>query len=166
MYDHIGLRVKNVDASVHFYEAALQGLGHVVCSRDGNGAGLGPKDVDTAQIYDCFTYMVLTQLEDYGFCKKGEGGAFVADGKTKPGGSLPMNTSGGLLSETGMPGMQLIVNLFDGPILHAAVDRKPEPGSNVAGGRSGAELPRRLRGGAARECQGGAREKNRCNNRG
>src|ERR1700722_4729785 len=40
-------------------------------------AGLGPKDVDTAQIYDCFTYMVLTQLEDYGFCKKGEGGAFA-----------------------------------------------------------------------------------------
>src|ERR1041384_7371274 len=43
-------------------------------------AGLGPKDVDTAQIYDCFTYMVLTQLEDYGFCKKGEGGEFVSSG--------------------------------------------------------------------------------------
>ena len=43
-------------------------------------AGLGPKDVDTAQIYDCFTYMVLTQLEDYGFCKKGEGGEFVRSG--------------------------------------------------------------------------------------
>jgi acetyl-CoA acetyltransferase len=61
-------------------------------------AGLGPKDVDTAQIYDCFTYMVLTQLEDYGFCKKGEGGPFVESGAIGPGGSIPVNTSGGLLS--------------------------------------------------------------------
>jgi acetyl-CoA acetyltransferase len=61
-------------------------------------AGLGPKDVDTAQIYDCFTYMVLTQLEDYGFCKKGEGGPFVESGAIAPGGSIPVNTSGGLLS--------------------------------------------------------------------
>ncbi len=50
-------------------------------------AGLGPDDVDTAQIYDCFTYMVLTQLEDYGFCKKGEGGAFVASGALRMGGA-------------------------------------------------------------------------------
>ncbi len=57
-------------------------------------AGLGPKDVDTAQIYDCFTYMVLTQLEDYGFCKKGEGGAFVRSGALRIGGALPTNTSG------------------------------------------------------------------------
>ena len=49
-------------------------------------AGLGPKDVDTAQIYDCFTYMVLTQLEDYGFCKKGEGGEFVRSGALRMGG--------------------------------------------------------------------------------
>ena len=41
-------------------------------------AGLGPDDVDVAQLYDCFTITVLLQLEDWGFCKKGEGGPFVA----------------------------------------------------------------------------------------
>jgi acetyl-CoA acetyltransferase len=72
-------------------------------------AGVGPKDVDTAQIYDCFTYMVLTQLEDYGFCKKGEGGAFVASGALRMGGVLPTNTSGGQLSEAHAEGMLQIV---------------------------------------------------------
>lgn len=72
-------------------------------------AGLGPSDVDTAQIYDCFTYMVLTQLEDYGFCKKGEGGAFVASGALRLGGALPCNTSGGQLSEAHCEGMLQIV---------------------------------------------------------
>jgi acetyl-CoA acetyltransferase len=68
-------------------------------------AGIGPKDVDTAQIYDCFTYMVLTQLEDYGFCKKGEGGDFVASGALELDGTLPTNTSGGQLSESHVEGM-------------------------------------------------------------
>ena len=72
-------------------------------------AGLGPKDVDTAQIYDCFTYMVLTQLEDYGFCKKGEGGEFVRSGALRMGGALPTNTSGGQLSEAHVEGMLQIV---------------------------------------------------------
>lgn len=72
-------------------------------------AGLGPRDVDTAQIYDCFTYMVLTQLEDYGFCKKGEGGAFVSSGALRLGGTLPCNTSGGQLSEAHAEGMLQIV---------------------------------------------------------
>ena len=72
-------------------------------------AGLGPKDVDTAQIYDCFTYMVLTQLEDYGFCKKGEGGEFVRSGALRMGGILPTNTSGGQLSEAHVEGMLQIV---------------------------------------------------------
>jgi acetyl-CoA acetyltransferase len=72
-------------------------------------AGLTPKDVDVAQLYDCFTITVLMTLEDYGFCRKGEAGHFVADGAIEIGGALPINTSGGLLSETGMPGMQLIV---------------------------------------------------------
>jgi acetyl-CoA acetyltransferase len=72
-------------------------------------AGLGPKEVDTAQIYDCFTYMVLTQLEDYGFCKKGEGGEFVRSGALRLNGALPTNTSGGQLSEAHVEGMLQIV---------------------------------------------------------
>jgi acetyl-CoA acetyltransferase len=69
-------------------------------------AGLGPGDIDVAQIYDCFTPVVLIELEDLGFCKKGEAGAFVADGHTALEGTLPMNTNGGLLSycHPGNPG--------------------------------------------------------------
>jgi acetyl-CoA acetyltransferase len=72
-------------------------------------AGLSPADVDVAQLYDCFTIAVLMTLEDYGFCAKGQVASFVADGAIEIGGQLPINTSGGLLSETGMPGMQLII---------------------------------------------------------
>ncbi|MBI2225738.1 MAG: thiolase family protein [Betaproteobacteria bacterium] len=72
-------------------------------------AGVSPKDIDVAQIYDCFTITVLMTLEDYGFCRKGEVGHFVREGRIEIGGDLPINTSGGLLSETGMPGMQLVL---------------------------------------------------------
>lgn len=72
-------------------------------------AGAKPHDVDVAQIYDCFTVTVLMTLEDYGFCAKGEAGNFVRDGAIEHGGHLPVNTSGGLLSETGMPGLQLVM---------------------------------------------------------
>src|SRR5437764_13559772 len=72
-------------------------------------AGLAPRDIYVAQIYDCYTIAVLMTLEDYGFCRKGEGGKWVEGGRVAAGGELPINTSGGLLSETGMPGMQLVV---------------------------------------------------------
>jgi acetyl-CoA acetyltransferase len=72
-------------------------------------AGLQPADIDVAQLYDCYTITVLMMLEDYGFCAPGEGGKFVQDGALEIGGMLPTNTSGGLLSETGMPGMQLVI---------------------------------------------------------
>ena len=62
-------------------------------------AGVGPGDIDVAQLYDCLTYSVLVQLEDYGFCAKGEGGAFVESGATARDGTLPVNTHGGFLSE-------------------------------------------------------------------
>ncbi|MCC7045460.1 MAG: thiolase [Alphaproteobacteria bacterium] len=67
-------------------------------------AGVSHADIDVAQIYDSFTFTVLLTLEDLGFCKKGEGGAFVSRQRTAPGGDFPMNTSGGGLSYT-HPGM-------------------------------------------------------------
>lgn len=76
-------------------------------------AGLGPSDMDVLQLYDSFTYTVLVTLESLGFCKPGEGGAFVEDGKLGPGGSLPTNTSGGGLSYT-HPGMFGIFTLIEG----------------------------------------------------
>ncbi|HIL83236.1 MAG: thiolase family protein [bacterium] len=69
-------------------------------------SGLRPTDMDFAQLYDCFTPTVLVELEDLGFCNKGEGGAFVESGALLPGGSLPVNTHGGMLSHShpGNPG--------------------------------------------------------------
>ena len=69
-------------------------------------AGVGPADVDVALLYDHFSGMVVLQLEDYGFCKRGEGGAFVADGGIKwPDARLPVNTHGGNLSEVYLLGL-------------------------------------------------------------
>jgi acetyl-CoA acetyltransferase len=68
-------------------------------------AGIDLKDIDFAELYDCYTFTVLVTLEDYGFCKKGEGGPFVADGRIGPNGSLPVNTGGGQLSSFYMWGM-------------------------------------------------------------
>jgi acetyl-CoA acetyltransferase len=62
-------------------------------------AGLGPQDLDLAELYDCFTYSVLVQLEDFGLCPKGDGGPFAASGAISRGGACPVNTHGGALSE-------------------------------------------------------------------
>jgi acetyl-CoA acetyltransferase len=73
-------------------------------------AAVGPADVDVAQIYDHFTGCVLMQLEDYGFCKRGEGGPFVESGALAwQGGSLPTNTHGGSLSEAYIHGLNHVV---------------------------------------------------------
>ena len=68
-------------------------------------AGVTIDDIDVAELYDCYTYTTLVTLEDYGFCEKGEGGAFVSDGRIEPGGALPVNTGGGQLSGYYMWGM-------------------------------------------------------------
>ena len=72
-------------------------------------AGLGPDDIDVAQIYDCFTITVAMTLEAYGFAAPGGLAELSRDGGLEVGGRLPLNTSGGLLSETGMPGLQLVL---------------------------------------------------------
>ena len=69
-------------------------------------AGIRPSDVDVALLYDHFSPMVIMQLEDYGFCEIGEGGPFVAEGNIRwPGGTIPVNTHGGHLSEAYIIGM-------------------------------------------------------------
>jgi acetyl-CoA acetyltransferase len=61
--------------------------------------GLGPADIDVALLYDHFSPLVIMQLEDYGFCPRGEGGPFVQSGAIRPGGAIPVNPHGGHLSE-------------------------------------------------------------------
>ena len=74
-------------------------------------AKLGPADVDVLELYDAFTINTVLFLEDLGFCKKGEGGAFVSDGRIGPKGSVPVNTNGGGLSycHPGMYGLFLLI---------------------------------------------------------
>jgi acetyl-CoA acetyltransferase len=72
-------------------------------------AGVGPEDIDVAQLYDCFTITVLMQLEDFGFCKKGEGGSFARSGEIGMGGQVPINTGGGHLSEGYIHGMNHVL---------------------------------------------------------
>jgi acetyl-CoA acetyltransferase len=87
-------------------------------------AGITPADVDVVELYDCYTYTVLVTLEDYGFCEKGEGGSFVADGRLAPGGSLAVNTGGGQLSSYYMWGYT--------PLSEAVIQVRGQGGSRQA----------------------------------
>ncbi len=102
-------------------------------------AGLGPGDVDVAQIYDHFTGCVLTQLEDYGFCKRGEGGPFIESGALSwHGGSLPTNTHGGSLSEGYIHGLNHVV---EGVRALRGDSTSPVEGAEVCLVTSGACVP-------------------------
>ncbi len=72
-------------------------------------AGVGPEDIDLTGSYDAFTFTTMLQLEDYGFCKKGEGGVYVSDGTIRLGGRRPNNTSGGHLCEGYTHGMNMVI---------------------------------------------------------
>ncbi|GAB3676053.1 lipid-transfer protein [Actinocorallia lasiicapitis] len=88
-------------------------------------AGVGPSDIDVAEIYDCFTYSVIVQLEDYGFCAKGEGGPFAASGEAPP-----FNTHGGFLSEGYVHGVNHVAEAV-AQLRGTAGDRQVE-GASVA----------------------------------
>jgi acetyl-CoA acetyltransferase len=95
-------------------------------------AGVTPEDIDTCQFYDAFTPMVLLTFEGLGFCKKGEGGAFVQDGKMRVGGALPTNTDGGGLSAC-QPGMRGIFLLIEAVLqLRGECGPRQVPGATVA----------------------------------
>ena len=103
------------ESHTHWHVAEMKDLtvgAGTASARDAFGmAGVGPQDVDFLQPYDNFTSAVIMHLEDLGFCARGEGGPFVADGRLGPGGALPTMTSGGGLSycHPGMLGLLLVV---------------------------------------------------------
>ncbi len=77
-------------------------------------AGIGPKDVNVVEVHDCFTIAEILAMEDLGFCKKGEGGEFIASGHTRLGNKMPVNTSGGLKAcghPVGATGVKQIVEI-------------------------------------------------------
>lgn len=95
-------------------------------------AGLGPHDMDVAQIYDSFTITVLLSLEALGFCGAGEAAGFVADGRIRPGGAFPLNTGGGGLSynHPGQFGLLLLVEAVRQ--LRGECGRRQVPGARTA----------------------------------
>ncbi|GAA2372189.1 thiolase C-terminal domain-containing protein [Dactylosporangium salmoneum] len=92
-------------------------------------AGLGPEDVDAAMIYDCFTFEVLHQLEEAGFCARGGAAEFVLSGRIRLGGQLPVNTHGGLLSEGHLLGLGHVAESVRQ--LRAEADRRQVDGARV-----------------------------------
>ena len=104
-----GMGPRNFTMNNYFKDPLLESPGAYAAHDLWRMAGVGPKDVQVAQLYDAFTPLVLASLEEYGFCKPGEAGAFVEDGGLEVGGRLPCNTSGGSLSEAYVHGINLII---------------------------------------------------------
>lgn len=103
------------NATRHAHQYALPDIlevgGCYAAPRVFGDAGMTPQDIDVAAIYDCFTWVVLYQLEVYGFVGRGEAGAFASAGELRIGGKLPINTAGGMLAEGYTHGMNNVVEI-------------------------------------------------------
>lgn len=93
----------------YFCEDPLRGPAWACADKLWSLSDVGPAEVDVAQFYDAFSPLVLLSLEGYGFCRRGEAGPFTDDGGIEVGGRLPVNTSGGGLSEAYLHGINLII---------------------------------------------------------
>jgi acetyl-CoA acetyltransferase len=98
---------RDQDMMTSYYRESISGLPEMglVARQLWNTTGLGPDDIDVAIIYDHFTPFVLCQLEEFGFCGRGEAKDFLRDGNIELGGSLPVNPHGGQLGEAYIHGM-------------------------------------------------------------
>jgi acetyl-CoA acetyltransferase len=91
-----------------FCEDPLKGPAWVTARQLYSQSDIKPGDIDVAQLYDAFTPLIPLSLEGYGFCERGEGAAFTENGNLEIGGNLPVNTSGGGLSEAYVHGFNLL----------------------------------------------------------
>jgi len=96
-------------------------------------AGIATDDIDACQIYDCFTYTVEITLQDYGFFAPGEARDWFHDGRTAPGGEMPVNTSGGLLSESYFMGLT--------PVTEGVMQLMGRCGNRQLGPNTGTKVP-------------------------
>jgi acetyl-CoA acetyltransferase len=125
-----------------YYWAEQPDLTHTLAVRSAPRAyamaGVGPDDVDFMQCYDCFTWVVLSTIEDHGFCPKGEGGPFVQGGENiSIGGRLPINTSGGMLSQAYQMGNNHLCEAVRQLRGDAGATQIDNPEIGIVGGYSG-----------------------------
>lgn len=107
----LGMAAREVVSHAHYWKNIDEVAADYVAPRLYENAGVSPEDIKVASIYDCFSWVVLRQLEAYGLVPKGEVGDFVSAGNLRMGGKLPTNTAGGMLSEGYTHGMNNVLEI-------------------------------------------------------
>lgn len=106
-----GMAARQTVSHAHYWKNVDEVASDYVAPELYKAAGVSPDDIQVASIYDCFSWVVLRQLEAYGLAPKGEIGDFVAAGNLRIGGKLPTNTAGGMLSEGYTHGMNNVLEI-------------------------------------------------------
>jgi len=123
---------------VHYYRDSITDLPEMglIARQLYEQSGLTPADIGCAQLYDAFSSMVLVTLEEFGFCARGEAGAYVRDGTIELGGALPVNTNGGQLGEAYLHGLNGITEAVR-QVRGTAVNQVPNADHVLATGGTG-----------------------------